>query len=74
MPDGEIILCAEDRKTAIHLKAKGDIAWLTQMGLADLFQTTEQNISLHIKNILATNELSEAVVKDNLTAAAHGQR
>lgn len=75
MSNGEIILyTTEDGKTAIHLKSEGETVWLTQMELADLFQTTKQNISLHIKNILSTNELSEAVVKDNLTTAADGKR
>lgn len=44
------------------------------MEIADLFQTSKQNISLHIKNILSTNELPESVVKDNLTTAADGKR
>jgi hypothetical protein len=75
MSNGELILyTTEDGKTAIHLKAEGETVWLTQMELAELFQTTKQNISLHINNILSTNELSEAVVKDNLTIAADGKR
>lgn len=75
MSNGELILyTTEDGKTAIQLKAQGETVWLTQIELADLFQTTKQNISLHIKNILSTNELSEAVVKDNLTTAADGKR
>ncbi len=75
MSNGELILyTTEDGKIAIHLKAEGETVWLTQMEIADLFQTTKQNISLHIKNILSTNELSEAVVKDNLTTAADGKR
>jgi hypothetical protein len=75
MSNGELILyTTEDGKTAIHLKAQGETVWLTQMEIADLFQTTKQNISLHIKNILSTNELSEAVVKDNLITAADGKR
>ena len=75
MSNGELILyTTEDGKTAVHLKAEGETVWLTQMEIADLFQTTKQNISLHIKNIFLTNELSEAVVKDNLTTAADGKR
>ena len=75
MSNGELILyTTEDGKTSIQLKAQGETVWLTQMELADLFQTTKQNISLHIKNILLTNELSESVVKDNLTTAADGKR
>lgn len=50
------------------------MVWLTQMEIADLFQTTKQNISLHIKNTLATSELPESVVKNNLTTAADGKR
>jgi hypothetical protein len=74
MFNGELILyTSEDGKTAIHLKAQGETVWLTQMEIADLFQTTKQNISLHIKNILSTNELPEAVVKDNLTTASDGK-
>ncbi|HSX04284.1 MAG TPA: virulence RhuM family protein [Rhabdochlamydiaceae bacterium] len=72
---GELILyTTEDGKTSIHLKAEGETVWLTQLEIADLFQTTKQNISLHIKNIFATNELPKGVVKDNLTTAADGKR
>lgn len=75
MSNGELILyTTEDGKTAIHLKAEKETVWLTQLEIADLFQTTKQNISLHIKNILSTHELPEAVVKDNLTTAADGKR
>lgn len=75
MPNGELILyTTEDGKTSIQLKAQEETVWLTQIEIADLFQTTKQNISLHIKNIFATKELPEAVVKDNLTTAADGKR
>ncbi len=75
MSDGEIILyTTEDGKVSIHLRTQEGTVWLTQMEIADLFQTTKQNISLHIKNILVTNELSESVVKDNLTTATDGKR
>lgn len=43
--------------------------------MADLFQTTKQNVSLHIQNIFAERELPEiSVVKESLTAAADGKR
>ena len=75
MSKGELILyTTEDGKTSIHLRTQEATVWLTQMEIADLFQTTKQNISLHIKNILLTNELPESVVKDNLTTAADGKR
>lgn len=38
--------------------------------MTELFQTTKQNISLHIKNILAEGEQNESVVKEHLTTAA----
>jgi hypothetical protein len=76
MSNGELILyTTEDGKTSIQLKAQEETVWLTQMELADLFQTTKQNVSLHIKNIFSTNELPESVVKLSLTtAAADGKR
>ena len=37
-----------------------DQAWLMQLELAELYQTTKQNISLHVQNILAEGELSAA--------------
>ncbi len=75
MSNGELILyTTEDGKTSIHLMALDETVWLKQMEIADLFQTTKQNISLHIKNILSTNELPESVVKDSLTTAADGKR
>lgn len=75
MSNGEIILyTTEDGRTSIRLKAQEGTIWLTQLEIAELFQSTKQNISLHIKNIFSENELSEAVVKDNLTTAADGKR
>jgi len=45
-----------------------ETVWLLQAQMAELFQTTKQNISLHIKNIYAEGELDEnSTVKDYLT-------
>ncbi len=74
MTEGELILyTAEDGKVAIQLRAEGGTVWITQLELAALFQTTKQNISLHIKNILAEGELDASVVKEYLTTAADGK-
>ncbi len=74
MADGEIVLyIAENGKTSIQLRAIDGTVWLSQNEIAELFQTTKQNISLHIKRILASNELTEAVVKHNLTTASDGK-
>lgn len=50
---------------------ENDTVWLTQAQMVDLFQTTKQNISLHIRNVFEDGELNEnSVVKENLTTAA----
>jgi hypothetical protein len=71
---GELILyTAEDGSAVIQLRAEGGSVWLTQLEMATLFDTSKQNISLHIKNILAEGELSAAVVKEYLTTASDGK-
>ena len=72
---GELILYrTEDGKTAIQLRAVDGTVWLTQAEIAALFDTTKQNVSLHLKNITAEGELTEAaVVKESLTTAADGK-
>lgn len=73
---GELILYrTEDGRTDIHLRAAEGTAWLSQGEMADLFETSKQNISLHIRKIFAEGELpEEAVVKFDLTTAADGKR
>lgn len=74
MSGGELILyTAEDGSAAIQLRAEGGTVWLTQLEMAALFDTSKQNVSLHIKNILAEGELSPAVVKEYLTTASDGK-
>lgn len=75
MKNGEIILyTGEDGNTNIKLRAERGTVWLTQLEMAELFQMTKQNISLHIKNIFSENELDEAVVKEDLTTASDGKK
>ena len=73
---GELILYAtEDGQAKFSLRAEGGTVWLTQIELADLFQSTKQNISLHINNILEEGELEEtATVKESLTVQTEGKR
>lgn len=69
-----IIYQTQDGKTKIDVKIQNDTVWLTQAQMSDLFQTTKQNVSLHIKNIFEEGELDEAsVVKDFLTTAQDGK-
>ena len=72
---GELVLYATDDGAArLYLRAEGGTVWLTQLELAQLFQTTKQNISFHINNILGDRELPEATVKDYLTVQTEGLR
>ena len=74
MSGGELILYTlDDGSAAIQLRAEGGTVWLTQLEMATLFDTSKQNVSLHIKNILAEGELSPAVVKEYLTTANDGK-
>ncbi len=73
---GELILyTSEDGRARVYLRAEGGTVWLTQLEIAELFQTTKQNVSLHAKNILAERELDAAsTVKDSLTVRVEGDR
>jgi len=62
-------------ETKIDVRFDGDTVWLTQNTLAELFQTTKQNISLHINNIFEEGELKQgATVKYYLTVQKEGGR
>lgn len=66
-----IIYKSETGETKIDVRFENETVWLTQNALAELFQTTKQNISQHIKNVFTECELKEeSVVKDFLTTAA----
>ncbi len=73
---GDIIIYqTEDGQTKIDVKFEDENVWLTQSMLAELFDTTKQNISLHLKNIFDEGELDEkSVVKDFLTTAKDGKK
>ena len=75
MSHAEIIVYnTVDGRTEIQLSAVDGTVWLTQAQMAELFGTTKQNVSLHLRNILSDGELAEeAVVKDSLTTAADGK-
>ena len=69
-----IIYNTDDGKTSISLMTKDGNVWLNQNHLAELFDTSKQNISLHIINVLKEGELNEnSVVKDYLTTASDGK-
>jgi len=69
-----ILYTTEDGKSRIQLRADEQTVWLTQLEMADLFDATKQNISLHLKNLFEDGELTEgSVVKESLTTAADGK-
>ena len=70
-----IIYQTQDGQTKIDVRIENETVWLTQNQMAELFQTTKQNISLHIKNIFEEGELTEdSTVKDCLTVQNEGNR
>ena len=70
-----LIYPAEDGRTRILVRLENETAWLTQAMLADLYQTTPQNITLHIKAIYEDRELTEAATcKEYLQVQTEGGR
>jgi hypothetical protein len=66
---------AEDGQVKIDVRLEDETVWLTQQLMADLFQTTKQNIGQHLKNVFSEGELREdSVVKKFFTTAADGKR
>ena len=75
-PGGEFLLYqTEDGRTRIQCQFENETIWLTQAQMAELFQTTPQNVTLHLKAIFAEGELAEAATcKDYLQVRAEGGR
>ncbi len=75
MNNSEILLYqTEDGQTKIDVRLENETVWLNQKQMVELFQTTKQNVSLHIQNIFKEGELDEnSVVKDYLTTASDGK-
>ncbi len=70
-----IIYNTIDGKASVSLYAKDGKIWMNQSQLAELFDTSKQNIGQHISSILKDNELNEnSVVKNYLTTAARDAR
>ena len=70
-----LIYTSDDGQVKIEVRLEDENVWLTQNAMAELFNTTKQNISLHIKNIFEEKELDEnSVVKENLTTASDGKK
>ena len=64
----------EDKQVQIEVQMEEENIWLTQNAMAELFDTSKQNISAHIKNIFQEGELNEnSVVKEKLTTGKDGK-
>lgn len=75
MEQGEIILYQPDEAVKLEVRLEDETVWLTQNQMAELFQSTKQNISLHTNNIFKEKELDmDSVVKESLTTASDGKR
>ena len=69
-----IIYNTADGKASVSLYAKDGMIWMNQNQLAELFDTSVPNISMHISNVLKEHEIEQnSVVKDYLTTAADGK-
>lgn len=73
---GEIIIYrAEDNTVQLDVRMENETVWLSQQQMVQLFNSTKQNISLHIGNIFREGELQkEATVKEYLTVQTEGNR
>jgi hypothetical protein len=77
MDQGEIVIykTTDDSSFQMEVIVKDESVWLTQSQMSELFQTTRNNITLHISNIFKENELSEiSVSKESLLTANDGKK
>lgn len=70
-----LLYTTPDGSQKIGVRLENETVWLTQADMAELFQTTPQNITIHLKAIFAEGELTEeATCKENLQVQVEGQR
>ncbi|WP_201978630.1 virulence protein RhuM/Fic/DOC family protein [Hymenobacter rubidus] len=72
--DTILLYQAPDGQAQLEVQLDHETVWLTQAQMAELFVTTKQNVSLHVRNLFREGELNEdSVVKNSLTTAADGK-
>ena len=54
-----VIYQSEDGQTQVDVRLENETVWLTQAQMVELFQTTKQNVSLHVGNVFKEGELEE---------------
>ena len=74
-PKSEIILYQPNETVSLEVRLDEDTVWLTQQQMKELFNSSKQNISLHINNIYTEGELDvQSTVKEYLTVQKEGSR
>lgn len=69
-----IMYTTDDGQVKIEVRLEDENVWLTQKAMSELFNTTRNNITIHIKNIFEENELEEnSVSKESLLTASDGK-
>ena len=72
--ENEIIFYQPDSSISLEVKVEDETVWLTQAQMTELFQTSRNNITLHIRNIFKEGELEKiSVCKESLLTAADGK-
>ena len=76
VPDSEILLyTSPDVEVQLDVRMQHDTMWMTQQMMAELFQTTVQNIIMHVRNIYKESELQQkGTCKDFLQVRKEGSR
>lgn len=77
MEQGEIVIykAIDNADFQIEVRVEEETVWLSQAQMSELFQTTRNNITLHIGNIFKEKELDEdSVCKDSLLTASDGKK
>ena len=75
-PSGEVLLYeAPDGKVQVDVRLEQDTVWLTQRQMSEIFETTPENVLMHLKNVFGDGELEEAATaKDFLVVQTEGSR
>ena len=75
MKNNMIIYVSKDGNIKVDVNIQNEDIWMSQDVMANLYDTTKQNISYHLNNIFKENELNkDSVVKDFLTTASDGKK
>ena len=76
IPGGEVFVYeSPDGEGLVDVRLEDESVWLTQRQMAEVFQTSTDNVSLHLKNIYATDELEEAATTEDFSVVqSEGQR